>query len=324
MPILTKAPFTGTTTTATYIDISAKKLLLVDIAPVVDVAGFLIEGTEGADHFWGSERADDIYGFGGNDVLYGQGGNDRLFGGEGNDALDGGVGDDILDGGNGNDYLHGGAGADRLIGGAGEDTVSYSGSTSVTVQLGYQGFGGSAQGDTYVDVENVIGSGFGDTLIGDGGNNRLDGGNGNDQIIGGAGRDFLIGGAGADTLTGDSAGIYEADVFVIQRGLDAPLYVHDTITDFQQGYDKIALSGYSAADFGSDGKLATGILYEDGIVRFSSNLDATDKLYWDGVGGSLYECEIEMVNGEAHLVSSREVLHLGFGNHLNTDDFLFM
>ena len=326
MPIATKASVADTATFSKA-GFTASKFLIADTVRFDDVAGLYLEGNETNDKIWGSQQADDIHGNGGNDVLYGQGGNDRLFGGEGDDYLNGGIGDDILDGGNGNDFLYGGAGADRLIGGAGEDTVSYANASSVTVQLGYQGFGSDAQGDTYVGIEHVIGSNFDDSLFGDAGNNTLNGGGGWDHLIGGAGRDVLIGGSGQDTLTGDTAGVWEEDVFVIQRGVDAPFYVHDTITDFQDNYDKIALSGYSTADFGSDGKLGRGILYEDGVISFTHDLDASDRLYFDEVGSALFECEIEMVNGEAHLISSRKVVDvdvMSINAIIDTGDFIFM
>jgi Ca2+-binding RTX toxin-like protein len=292
--------------------------------------GYYLEGTANADQIWGSSLDDTIHGLGGNDILYGQDGNDTIFGEDGNDQLYGGAGIDTLDGGNGNDFMMGGAGADKLLGGAGDDTVSYAGSSSVTVQLGYQGFGGDAEGDTYNGVENVVGSSFNDTLIGDAGNNTLNGGGGDDQIMGGAGRDVLIGGAGKDTLTGDTSGVYENDTFVIQKfsGFSSPpnWQAFDTITDFQQNNDKIQLSGYSAADFGSDGQLATGMLYEDGIIRFTDHLDASDKLYYDEFSSALFECNIQMQNGEAHLVSSTEVVHINMefiNSFLTTSDFLF-
>ena len=112
------------------------------------VVGQSVHGTHGADVLYGTERADFIEGLRGNDSLYGGGGNDYLSGG----------GDQ--------DLLHGGAGADVLDGGEGIDTASYRGSAAVMVNLNAGGVGGDAQGDTYIDIENVIGSDFDDTIIG--------------------------------------------------------------------------------------------------------------------------------------------------------------
>ncbi len=127
--------------------------------------------------------------------------NDELTGDANNNILDGAPGDDILRGRAGNDTLIGGAGADVLDGGDGSDTASYSGSTSA-VQVDLSGAlsstGGDAEGDTFIDVENLIGSRYSDVLRGDAGANTLDGGRGNDRLEGGAGADRLIGGDGQD------------------------------------------------------------------------------------------------------------------------------
>ncbi len=42
--------------------------------------------------------------------------------------------------------------------------------------------GGDADGDTLVNIENLTGSNFNDTLEGDGGNNILNGGTGTDTV----------------------------------------------------------------------------------------------------------------------------------------------
>ena len=155
----------------------------------------------------------------------------------GNDILNGGDGNDKLYGGAGNDVLIGGAGADLLDGGKGIDTVDYSKSAQgVTVKLdeadgvgplAWQKMGGltgDAAGDSYKDIENVIGSSQDDIVygaangsdakLGDGNdlfdNNQsrtaqdtVDGGRGNDTILTGRGDDTLIGGEGNDSLFGE-------------------------------------------------------------------------------------------------------------------------
>ena len=167
----------------------------------------------------------------GNDTLYGGGGNDTILGGQGNDILDGGAGDDTLSGQDGIDVFRGGAGV---------DTVDYSRESpfQLLVNLATNvASGGTASGDTFDSIENLIGSddridrfvgtaaanhfwgqGGGDYFTGGGGNDILDGGNdgdiiygeaGNDTIIGGAGQDYLDGGAGIDTVVfaGSPAGV---------------------------------------------------------------------------------------------------------------------
>jgi serralysin len=159
----------------------------------------------------GNELANVIAGGKLGDTLKGMAGNDTLLGRDGADILDGGEGDDLL---------KGGTGADTIKGGSGVDTASYAGSAAgVVVNLSTRIFtgysikeqaigssGGDAEGDMITGVENVIGSGFADTLNGNGDNNVLDGSLGNDLLDGKDGDDILVGGAGADTLKG-GAGI---------------------------------------------------------------------------------------------------------------------
>jgi Ca2+-binding RTX toxin-like protein len=107
----------------------------------------------------------------------------------------------------GDDTLLGTTGADRLDGGLGIDRVNYMFSgASVSVDLsGGTGRGGAAEGDTYIDIENVTGSSFDDVITGDGNSQSLDGGDGADRLYGSAGADVLTGGAGNDVIQGDEA-----------------------------------------------------------------------------------------------------------------------
>jgi len=86
---------------------------------------------------------------------------------------------------------------------AGNDTVSYqfAATRGVTVDLSLvaqQNTLGSGL-DTLVNIENVVGSSFDDTLTGDANANKIEGGIGNDLIVGGGGNDTLAGGFGDDT-----------------------------------------------------------------------------------------------------------------------------
>jgi len=129
---------------------------------------------------------------------------DTLTGNSGANVLAGGAGNDILNGGAGNDVLIGGTGNNTLNGGDGSDMASYTGATSgVTVSLlltSAQAVGGGQGSDTLTSIENLIGSGYGDTLTGNSAANILSGRSGNDTLIGGAGNDRLDGGDGNDTL----------------------------------------------------------------------------------------------------------------------------
>jgi Ca2+-binding RTX toxin-like protein len=153
--------------------------------------GVLINGTEGPDFLQGDAGNDTINGFGGDDNLQGFGGNDSISGGEGND------------------FINGGAGNDTMNGGPGFDMVGYfDASAGVSVNLGSGVVGGAAAGDVFLDIENLGGSGFNDTLTGTGDNNYIDGSAGNDSIVGLAGDDNLNGGLGDDTLIGGDGNDY--------------------------------------------------------------------------------------------------------------------
>ncbi|SDQ14427.1 calcium-binding protein [Pseudovibrio sp. Tun.PSC04-5.I4] len=129
---------------------------------------------------------------------------DTIIGDDGNNALYALNGTDHLEGRGGNDTLNAyGNGADYLDGGAGVDAVRYRWSQSaVTVNLIDQTKNaGDAAGDTYISIENIVGSDvYGDHLTGDAGNNRIWGEGGDDTLVGGAGEDQLYGGDGSDTF----------------------------------------------------------------------------------------------------------------------------
>ncbi len=140
-----------------------------------------------------------------------------------NDIVFGDGGANILVGGRGNDILVGGASGDQLRGGEGNNWASYQNAPiGVTASLTTpQTNTGDAAGDSYTNIQNLIGSSHRDVLTGNSGDNRLAGANGdddlfglggvdtlyggggNDRLEGGAGADRLFGGAGNDTLLGD-------------------------------------------------------------------------------------------------------------------------
>jgi len=89
--------------------------------------------------------------------------------------------------------------------GSEKDVVAYGDSSeSVTVSLATgTGLGGTAEGDTLVNVESLGGSAYDDTLEGDAQSNGIAGELGVDTINGGDGNDFLDGGDGADIIDGE-------------------------------------------------------------------------------------------------------------------------
>ncbi|MDZ4843388.1 MAG: calcium-binding protein [Hyphomicrobium aestuarii] len=217
----------------------------------------------------GGKGDDRIDGDAGNDVLNGGDGNDTISGGEGSDKIDGGIGDDRIDGDAGNDALNGGDGndtitggegadkidggngADAIDGGVGVDEVSYatsSASVQATLVVGAVSTGGSAEGDTLVSIEKLIGSSFDDKLTGNGRSNILDGGAGNDVLDGGLGVDILLGGAGNDTLIGGAgndvmSGGDGSDIFALIGKFGV-----DQITDFNVDEDKLDMTSFDGLD----------------------------------------------------------------------------
>ena len=108
-------------------------------------------------------------------------------------------------GGDGDDHLISNDVANRLDGGKGIDAASYEVSDeAVTVDLSSNAAqqGGHAAGDTLINIENLIGSDFNDSLTGDNGRNHIYGGDGNDTLSGEKGEDKLYSGDGNDTLSG--------------------------------------------------------------------------------------------------------------------------
>jgi Ca2+-binding RTX toxin-like protein len=138
-------------------------------------SGETISGTSGVDVICAGGGNDTINGLGGNDTLKGEDGNDTLLGGGGNDALDGGLG---------------------------TDKASYSASASaVNASLATNSSTGQGS-DTFLGLENLLGSKFADTLTGSATNNTLTGGASNDTLKGEDGNDILQGGIGDDSLEG--------------------------------------------------------------------------------------------------------------------------
>lgn len=166
-----------------------------------DADGDVITGIE---HLSGSEFADTITGDNiRSNQLFGLGGDDLIDGGSGNDFLLGQEGNDSLYGGNGRDILRGGPGADLLDGGVSLDWAQYNDAASgIVLDMIGGGTGGDAAGDLLVDIENVLGSAFGDTILGTGIRNLIMAGDGDDRIEGRAGPDVLMGEGGDDTILG--------------------------------------------------------------------------------------------------------------------------
>jgi Ca2+-binding RTX toxin-like protein len=235
-------------------------------------------------------------------------GADTLVGNDLANTLAGAEGADTLAGSGGLDTLEGGAGADRLDGGTGIDTASY-GSSAAGVRVSLllaapQAGGGDAAGDVLLNIENLAGSAFGDTLTGNNSANFLSGSGGVDSLSGGGGADTLEGGAGADTLLGSSG----ADLFLFRSPMDG----EDRIRDFDPaGGDRIAILG---ANFGG---LPAGTL-GGGNFALNAAADANDvfvfevatrRLYFDA-GGNGGAAPIPVVQINLGTLSAADILVL--------------
>lgn len=140
----------------------------------------------------GLEEAASLTGNDGDNVIMG---GQYMWGGAGNDELYGRSGDDYMVGGTGDDLLHGGFG---------HDTVDYSDAGSA-ITMRWRIVTSVTEGrDTLRNVEQVIGSAFGDTMYGTIGADTLMGGDGADTLVGEEGDDLLYGGAAADEIFGSA------------------------------------------------------------------------------------------------------------------------
>lgn len=258
------------------------------------------------DTLQGGNGDDTIFGGVGDDVLGGGEGNDSIAGEDGNDTLSGGNGNDLLNGGSGLDLLVGGEGRDTIDGGSNFDTVDYSAqSTGVSVNL-FNGtaitggelnssyfYVGGALEDTISNVENVIGSSFGDRIIagstssaltgGDGddflfalsGNDSLSGGSGNDSLSSGRSNDTLDGGAGDDTLLGGTG----LDTIIGGTGVDTVSYSDRTGGVSVNLFSNTGVTG---------GALNSGGFYAGGFVedQLSSIENITGSAFGDRLVGA--------------------------------------
>lgn len=141
---------------------------------------FIIPGQDWADTSW---------------IFSGSSASEFIYGGDLGDTLYGFSGDDLF---------RPAAGADVVDGGAGTDSVSYRGQDAgVTVNL-FQRFAvdGAGDRDSLIQIENVAGTIYDDTIVGNGQNNVFLAGSGNDYVNGRAGDDFIAGGKGNDAIFG--------------------------------------------------------------------------------------------------------------------------
>jgi Ca2+-binding RTX toxin-like protein len=149
----------------------------------------VIEGGRGDDLIFGDNgSAPSVVGdLSGADIIAGGEGNDTMYGGGGADALDGGEGDDVFYGGADADAMTGGLGfgndlfimdavdavGNAIDGGLGYDTVDYTASNGQVLTINGPVVGlhlnlsvPNVLADSFLHIENLIGTRFNDTLVG--------------------------------------------------------------------------------------------------------------------------------------------------------------
>lgn len=169
-------------------------------------------------------------------------------------------------GGDGDDVFRPGRFLDLVYGGDGIDTIDFRFSKTVTVNLTTPGLNaGDALGDTYADIENIVGSNLGnDRITGDAGENFIAGLGGADLLDGSGGTDTLAGGLGKDTLIGGNGD----DVFLLRSPGDGA----DVISDFSRVAGNTDVIHLRGTFFGG---LLPGVMNVD-IFRVSTSATAGD------------------------------------------------
>jgi serralysin len=286
--------------TATYFDAGGVRVNLAVTSPQFTLsAGW--DTLTGISNLVGSDGADHLMGDGSANALDGRADHDTMFGAGGADTLDGG---------DGNDKLVGGAGADHLDGGAGRDRAQYSDATAgLRADLQDSSINtGIATGDTYLSIENLVGSDFRDNLRGDAGDNGIWGKAGDDSLYGRDGDDILSGGNGNDTLNGGAG----RDTFVFNTFLNTATNV-DTISGFSVAEDTIRLDNAIFAT------LLLGVLAADAFFIGPAAQDAQDRLIYNSATGALLY-DADGIGGGAAV----QFATLGTGLMLTNNDFLIV
>jgi serralysin len=185
------------------------------------------------------------------------------------DTLGGLAGSQVLRGAAGDDFLRGGPGGDVLDGGAGFDTAVYRDATAaVRADISNTATNqGDAAGDTYISIDNLIGSAFNDVLKGDNNENRIEGLAGNDTVIGVGDTDTLLGGLGNDSMQGNGGNDY------VEGGVG-----NDTMSGGVPGRDFFVFHEYGPDAAGSWGN--------DVVLDWEDNVDFLDFRNSGAFGGS--------------------------------------
>jgi len=248
------------------------------------IAGGTIQNIETLEYLRGTEFDDDL-------TLVTQSSLLTVNAGAGNDTIYSQNSSVALDGGSGNDIFYTGAAGDSFDGGSGIDLIDYRFFTSgVTVTLGANGTTGTGGGgDQLVNVENVSGSIYNDTLTGNELPNYIQGQDGNDTLTGNAGDDTLDGGSGVDTMDGGSGNdVYGVENVgdVVTETAGAGIDSVSALIDYQlpNNVENLWLGGFpgSLAIVGTGNGL-DNVIQGNAANNQLSGLAGNDTLYgWEG------------------------------------------
>lgn len=216
--------------------------------------------------------------FGGTDTLVSI---EKVVGSAFADVITGSVKDETFVGGAGDDVFDGGGGFDTLTydtGIGGQGAINFSFLTGIVTD----GLGGT---DTFSNIDQVIGTGLGDTLTGDAGSNIF---------LGGAGADVIDGGDGID--------------FISYRELRG--WPQTTLVDLAQG---TASDGHGTQDTFSN---IEGVIGSHVVDRFIGNAD--DNIFLPGLGDDFIDGG-EGFDTVSYADAKQRVMVVGFekGGHSN-------
>jgi Ca2+-binding RTX toxin-like protein len=206
---------------------------------VANLASGTVTGGAGNDFLSGIEN---LRATGFNDRIIGDAANNVIEGLAGNDTLSGASGNDTLIGGEGNDYLIGEADDDWLVGGTDTDTADYFHATSgIVANLASGTVTGGAGKDALIDIENLRGSIYNDSITGTDTDNVIEGFTGNDTLSGAAGDDALYGGDGNDTADYQ----YATQSIVADLGVGWSWGAGGSGNDFLSGIENLRATGFN-------------------------------------------------------------------------------
>jgi Ca2+-binding RTX toxin-like protein len=169
------------------------------------------------------------------------------------------------------DWVVGSDGADYYDGGNGRDMISYqNASAGVTVDLGIQrGTGGQADGDRYVSVERVTGSGHADLFYGGDGQEDFRGLGGYDWFNGsGGGKDRYDGGSGLDTVSYASSTAGVSASLIAEKG-----FAGDAARDLYTSIENLTGSNFDDILTGDNGRNVLRGFYGEDELRGNGGVD---------------------------------------------------